>query len=226
MHSSVTCRPDISYAVGALSRHLVHPQDVHIKAAERVLQYLRTTADWSLCYGKLRSSLTFYGCCDASHAAIDFRGISGYHFNYSGGAVSWKAVFQKSISHSSTESELIALDSAVREAVYLKKLLQDFRISADLFPVTIGQDNTSTMILANAGHFNQRTKHLSIRLLYANELINEGVVCLKYIRTSEMSADVLTKPLYAEDHKKHARVLLGHADVDLMAEQHRASAAP
>ena len=32
--------------------------------------------------------------------------------NYCGGSVSWKASFQKSISHSSTESELVALDEA------------------------------------------------------------------------------------------------------------------
>ena len=45
MHAAVTCRPDVAFAVGALSRHLVHPTAIHIKAAEHAFQYLRSTAD-------------------------------------------------------------------------------------------------------------------------------------------------------------------------------------
>ena len=77
------------------------------------------------------------------------------------------------------------------------------------------QDNTSTLILANSGHLNSRTKHIAIRYLYCNELIKEGVVALKYLRTSEMSADVLTKALYSEDHRRHVNVLMGYSDTAL-----------
>ena len=108
----------------------------------------------------------------------------------------------------------MALDEAVREVVYLRKILQDFRIDVP-WPVTIAQDNTSTLILANSGHLNSRTKHIAIRYLYCNELIQEGVVALKYLRTSEMSADVLTKALYSEDHRRHVNVLMGYSDTAL-----------
>ena len=40
------------------------------------------------------------------------------------GPVAWRSSSQKLTSHSSTESELYALDEATRELVYLKKLLQ------------------------------------------------------------------------------------------------------
>ena len=55
MYCATTCRPDVAYYIGASSRHLVHPQRIHIKAAERAFQYLRSTADLALCYGRVRS---------------------------------------------------------------------------------------------------------------------------------------------------------------------------
>ena len=219
MHCAVTCRPDVAFAVGSLSRHLNHPQEIHLKAAERVFKYLRATADLQLCYGHPQATAghVFYGTSDASHCAIDFRGVSGWHFCFNGGSVSWATKFQKTISHSSTETELVALDSAARELVFLRKLLHDFRIKVP-WPVTIAQDNTSTMIVANSGHFNARTKHIQLRYLYCSELIQNKVVALKYVRTTELSADVLTKALPVEDHRRHVAVLLGYDSVDLMAE--------
>ena len=65
MHAAVTCRPDVAFAVGALSRHLVHPTAIHIKAAEHAFQYLRSTADLQLCYGRFKSAHAFYGTSDA-----------------------------------------------------------------------------------------------------------------------------------------------------------------
>ena len=75
------------------------------------------------------------------------------------------------------------------------------------------------MILANSGHLNARTKHIAIRYLYCSELIADKLVALKYVRTSELPADVLTKALNVEDHRRHVAVLLGYADVDLVAER-------
>ena len=177
MHAAVTCRPDMAFSVGTLSRHLQHPSQIHVDAAERVFKYLRYTADLSLCYGRLRSAHTFYGTCDASHAAVNFLGVTGWHFNFCGGAISWKRSFQKLISHSSTESELIALDEAAREPVYLQKITEGFSCQCRASD-TIGQDNQSTIILGTSGHLNARTKHIALRFLYVNDLVTEGAVCM------------------------------------------------
>ena len=95
--------------------------------------------------------------------------------------------------------------------------MDDLHISVP-WPVTIAQDNTACIILANSGHFNPRTRHIAIRYLYVNELVNEGVVSLRYVRTTEMSADVLTKALATTEHRKHINVLFGYTDVCLDAE--------
>jgi hypothetical protein len=46
MYPAVATRPDISYAVAALSRYISRPFTSHMTAAKRVLQYLKSTADF------------------------------------------------------------------------------------------------------------------------------------------------------------------------------------
>jgi hypothetical protein len=46
MYTPLATRPDISYAVAAISRYNSRPFTSHMTAAKRVLQYLKSTADF------------------------------------------------------------------------------------------------------------------------------------------------------------------------------------
>jgi hypothetical protein len=91
-----------------------------MSAAERVLGYLRKTATDGIIFGnddKLTSC--GYGTSDASHAIAQevanwhlALGVTGYHFQFFGGPVTWRSSTQRLTSHSPTESELYALDEA------------------------------------------------------------------------------------------------------------------
>ena len=48
LYAALATRPDISYVVAALSRYNLRPFTSHITAAKRVLQYLKSTADFRL----------------------------------------------------------------------------------------------------------------------------------------------------------------------------------
>jgi hypothetical protein len=50
MYAALGTRPDITYAVAALSRYNSRPLAVHLTAAKRVLRYLKTTKAAKLCY--------------------------------------------------------------------------------------------------------------------------------------------------------------------------------
>ena len=113
------------------------------------------------------------------------------------------------ISHSSTESEIIALDEAVRELQFLLPLLADFGYKIAV-PVTIAHDNLSAIQLTQASHYNPRTKHIAIRFMYINQLIREGVVKVIHQSSVQMPSDALTKPLDIEAHRRHCGVLLGY----------------
>ena len=43
-------RPDISYAVGVLSRYMQNPKKPHLDAARRILRYVKLTIDYGLLY--------------------------------------------------------------------------------------------------------------------------------------------------------------------------------
>jgi hypothetical protein len=60
-------------------------------------------------------------------------------------------------------------------------------------PITIYQDNKSTIILAIQGATFKRTKYIIGRQSYVRERIRDGDIILKYLATADMTADILTK---------------------------------
>ena len=50
MYVMLCTRPDISYAVGMVSRYQSNPGKAHWKAVKRILRYLKGTVDYRLCY--------------------------------------------------------------------------------------------------------------------------------------------------------------------------------
>ncbi len=214
MHPSVTCRPDVSAAVRALSVHLQNPGKEHVKAAERVMQYLHCTRHLQLTWKKReRFTSSFFGTCDAAHNVTkDSKGITGWAYQIAGGSVSWKCRAQSLTALSSTEAELIAVDDAAREAQFLHKLLQDFGLHvSEIQPTTIFQDNQSTIKLIDSEHWNARTKHVAIRYHHTGDLVKQGQLKITYLSTDLMPADALTKPLPHSAHCRHRAVLLGLA---------------
>ena len=222
MHPSVTCRPDVSAAVRALSVHLQNPAQEHVKAAERVLQYLHHTRHLALTWRKLDSfTSSFYGTCDAAHnVTSDSKGITGWSYHLGLGAVSWKCRAQSITALSSTEAELIAVDDAAREAQFLHKLLDDFGLHvSDHLPTIVHQDNQSTIKLIHSDSWNPRTKHVALRYHHTGDLVKNGVLKIKYLSTDQMTADVLTKPLPSAAHHQHRSVLMGHTPLPIAAQR-------
>ena len=67
-------RPDISQAVGVLTRHMSAPGKEHWKAAKEVVRYLAGTAEYGLVFGGSRVDEGLLGYSDADHAGcVDTR---------------------------------------------------------------------------------------------------------------------------------------------------------
>ena len=141
------------------------------------------------------------------------KSTTGWAFSAGSGSLSWRAGTQNIVAHSSTEAELIALDEACRELMYLRALFADMRIPVEL-PVRIAQDNQSTIKLVDAGRFNPRTRHMNVRYHYCHGLQSDGLVLIHHLGTDKMPSDVLTKALSKREHRKHSDVLLGRAQLE------------
>ena len=55
--------------------------------------------------------------------------------------------------------------------------------------------------------FHNRTKHIEVRYNYCREIINNKIVVVEYLCTSDIPADLLTNSLDSTKHYKFMNVL-------------------
>ena len=196
MYAMLAMRPDLAYAVGALSKHATCPGEVHFAALKRVYRYLRGTTDTCLIYRKTTDmSLLGYVNTDWAGDVDDRHSISGYTFITAGGAISWLSKKQPSVALSSTEAECMAAAAAAKEATWLKVLFSEIKPLLTCMPVKLLIDNQLAMSLMKNATFHDQTKHIAIHHHYIREKVDEGEIVLEYLPTVEQVTDILTKPL-------------------------------
>ena len=92
------------------------------------------------------------------------------------------------------EAEYMALSMASQEAIWLRRLLHDLNEKVD-GPITIYEDNQSTICMAENPKFHGRVKHIDIKHHYVRNQVTEKIIELKYCPSEYMIADILTKGL-------------------------------
>ena len=110
-------RPDICYAVGAVSRYQSNSGPAHWIAVKHILKYLRRTKDYMLVYSGSDLNLLGYTDSDFQADKDSRKSTSGSMFTLNGGAVVWRSIKQSSIADSTIEAEYIAASEAAKEAV-------------------------------------------------------------------------------------------------------------
>ena len=196
MYAMHCTRPEISFAVSKLSKYTSNPSRDHWKAIERVLGYLKHTSSFGLFYNPFPSVVE--GFSDASWITNvgDNKSTSGWIFTLAGGAVSWASKKQTCISHSTMESEFIALAQTAKEAEWIRDMLLDIPLWPNpMPPVSLYCDSEASLKEAYKGTYNGKSRHIGLRHDYVRGLIREGTVNIAYVRSAKNLADPLTKPL-------------------------------
>ena len=132
------------------------------------------------------------GYTDADYAGdLDTRrSTTGYVFIMNGGAISWQSKRQPTVAVSTTEAEYMAAAHAVKEALWLRKLLEEFRL--DPGTITIKADNQSAIKIIKNPVTSARSKHIDMIYHFARERVARREVKFEYVRTDLMIADTLT----------------------------------
>ena len=91
--------------------------------------------------------------------------------------IAWKSKMQPFVALSSSEAEYIALSLCSAALSFSSHILQDFDIKID-FPITINEDNTEAIFMANNPTIGQQTNHISIKYHHVRELIENKVFFL------------------------------------------------
>jgi len=205
MYAAMGTRPDIAFATSTVAQFSENPGWIHWEAVKRIFRYLLGTKKLELTYGGEQRGLTGYADADGS-SQDHRRAISGYVFMIDGGAVSWSSKKQELVTLSTTEAEYVATTHAVKEALWLRRLITELFGSIDA-PTTLFSDSKSAIALAHDRHYHARTKHIDIRYHFIRYIIEEGTIKLVYCPTDEMTADMLTKALPSIKAKHFANSL-------------------
>jgi hypothetical protein len=208
--ASITTRPDISYTVSRLSRFLSKPNQKHIDAAKQCLRYLAGTRDLGLIYGTGSTDSSLFGYTDSNFAAdtSNRRSTSRYVFILNGASIHWQSKQQSLVTRSTHEAEYVGMAIASYEISFLRKLLADISNTPihDMNPTLLYGDNMGAITTATnpeSKSSSHRSRHIDIRYHITREALANGTLRLEYIRSSDMVADILTKPLPLIYHEKH-----------------------
>ena len=210
MYIALATRPDIAFAITALSRYNEAPLQMHLTAAKRVLRYLKTTVNHQLHLGyKEQPVLEGFTDSDWAGCKDKRKSTSGYVFFSYGGPISWQAKGQTVVALSTLEAEYIACSNAVREAIWLRRLLSDIegRKEEIMEPVEMRCDNQGALKLIETGVLKSKTKHIDIKFHHTHDEQKQGRVRFRYVTSKENPADLFTKALNRPRHMEVVKMI-------------------
>ena len=178
LYIAMCTRPDIVQAVGAVTKFCSNPTEAHKTALKRIFRYLKRTMNLALKYCKDRKPVI--GFSDA-----DWGGnLDDRHSTTKKQAV---------VALSTSEAvQYVALSTAAQEALWFQKLFNELQMPAKT--ITVKEDNQGAIVLAQNPIAHSRTKHIDIRFHFIREARENGTIDIVYCPTSEMIADLFTKP--------------------------------
>jgi histone deacetylase 1/2 len=207
-------RPDILVAVSFLCTRVTKATEEDELKLDRLIQYLSLTRTMPLILGASdHMMVTAY--VDASYGVHeDGKSHTGAVITLGAGAIYSRSSKQHIVTKSSTEAELVAITDTLGDIVWIRRFLieQGYLVP----PVTLYQDNMSTIALCNRGGAGHRTKHIKIRNFFVKEHVDEGEVAVMHKPTREMVADLETKPLQGAMFKSHRDTLINNKAEDII----------
>ena len=118
-----------------------------------------------------------------------------------------RSVMQKIVSLSSAEAELIVMMMCIQEMMFLKKIIESLELKVEL-PMIVECDNKGAVDLVNGHSTFGGTKNIGVRLMYARELKEAGIIQVRWIPLENNEADILTKNTDARILNRHFSKLM------------------
>ena len=183
-------RPDIGQVLKILSRFTKRFGRRHVHYAQHLLRYLKGTINDGLTY-RTGFPLYYQVFTDASHAScVDTRrSITSIVVKFGGNTVYWKNSFTKIVSHSSTESELMALDIGATIGQCLRWLMEAIGGPVQ-GRIQIFVDNQGTISISSNPIQSGRNLHVHARYYYVRDLVYNDQFVIEHLPTDLQVADI------------------------------------
>jgi hypothetical protein len=209
LYATTITRPDAARAVNKLSEFLTNPSQDHLDAADRVIEYLFSTKFWASEYSTGRAA--FLCASDAAFAGnADRKSTEGYLFKLFSGPIDWRSTKQKTVTTSTTEAELLALNHASKDFFWWKRLFSDIGLDLeDANDTSILCDNKQTVQILEREDpiFKTQLKHIDVHNHWLRQEVQKRTIHIQWIPTSQMPADGFTKQLPTQRHEEFIKML-------------------
>jgi hypothetical protein len=202
-------RPDLTYSVCLVARFMDKPTEMHMMAVKRIMRYLKGTLTHGVMYKhKPDGKFELIGWSDSDYAGDlnDRKSTSGYVFMLGTGAVSWSSKKQPIVTLSTTEAEYVAAAACACQCIWMRAVLEHLQVKQNEGTVILC-DNSSSIKLSKNPVMHGRCKHIDVRFHFLRDLAKDNVVELKFCKSEDQIADLMTKPLKLEAFSKLRRLL-------------------
>jgi len=152
-----------------------------------------------LCYDGTNVRLHGYVDYDFVGDVDSRKSTTGYVFTLGSKAVSWVSRLQKIVALFTTEAEYVVATKSCKELICLKDFMKE--LGKEQVTPSLHSDSQSAIDLANNPVYNDRNKHIDLWYHVIRILLNDGVLSLVKIHTSQNPTNMLTKVVMAEKLK-------------------------
>ncbi len=207
-------RPNLSYAVGVVSKFMQTPRKPHLDGVKRILRYIKHTLHCGIFY-ETKNQLQVHGYRDVKWAGnvSNRRSTSGFLFSFGSGVVNWSSKKQPTVTLSNTEAKYRGATIVACEIVWLQKLLSNLGLLVDA-PVVIDCDNINNTLLGNNPIYHARTKHIEVHYHFIRKKVLAKEIDLIHVSTENQVANISTKALGTDKLMKF-RKMFSVLEVDL-----------
>ena len=150
--------------VGVVIKYMHDPGQGYWQTVKWIQSYLFKTVDVDLVFERddpCDQYVIGFVDLDCAGDLDKRRSITGYVFILSGAPVSWKSTLQSIVALSTIEAEYLALIEAIKEAIWLGRLLDELGVGQK--QISIYYDSPSAICLAKNPVFHVCTKHINVR---------------------------------------------------------------
>jgi hypothetical protein len=125
----------------------------------------------------------------------DRKSVSGYIAHLGGAAIDWHSKRQPTVAKSSAEAEYVAAAVAGSEIVWLRRFLGDIGHNRHESTALYVDNQSAIAMITGTRGTDERRKHIDVKHHYIKELVENGVINVKWIPSGENIADMFTKAL-------------------------------
>ena len=183
-------RPDISHATSVLARFVSNPGIAHFDAMIRMLIYLRTTRTLGLTYTVPKENVGLEVYADASWCTKF--STSGALYYHDGDLFAWYSRLQRSVCHSTAESEYISASAAIRDGIFHRETTLDFN-DLPKGPSALLLDSKSAIDMCFDPIAFKKTKHILRDAHFLRDIVARELFKPSHVSSEKELADIMSK---------------------------------